>query len=618
MSTLTMQDIADLANVRRPVVSMWRKRTSVRGVSMPFPSPSRVVDGLEQFEKGDIVEWLERTGRGKNREVGLDAAALAVPDGATVEDIVTLLCWCAMTGEDLMGTSHDDRIAGAARHDPDDVLLLGEIRALRADAAVLEFVDDLIGASYGLPDALARVDRGRLTRALGVRDLTADAIDLVRCVTGACATYLGEGVALVGDGPLSLAVCTGFDNVVISDNGRAMRRRAVIMGLPLSDARPRVSVTVTSLVGLDPIDALERADQLVVDLAHDDVAVVLGPASVLCDDLSGPLQQRRAETLRVADLVAAVRLPRGMWREAHRQSLGLWVCLGGADVQFPLVADLGAEAVHLDDLAADIAGALAQSPNRAYRYFRSAELQRVLAGGALVPRGVRALRLRGDDAQSHVDRIHGATLTTTTPLSTLDVLVAPSPGRLRLKRRSLGELRAAGLVSMKRGSRIDPVHASPDGTVPVLPEDELRLDPFDAAQKYPRATRTDPGDVIFVERPLPRAWVDSAGGSLVASPARILRRESAAEFGPYLLATVINEMSPAGSEWETWSVPELTREEADRLEAVLIEAEQYEREVRKRGDAVRELRTALIDGVAAGALTLDAKPTTPGIAVAQH
>jgi hypothetical protein len=228
--------------------------------------------------------------------------------------------------------------------------------------------------------------------------------------------------------------------------------------------------------------------------------------------------------------------------------------------------------------------------------------------------------LRRADSATHLDRVHGATLTTTTPLEPLDVLVAPSPGRFRMRYRSLGELREQKHLIIKRGSRIDPADATPDGTVVVLPADvvgTMRLDPFDASRKYPRAARTDPGDVIFIERPRPRAWVDVTGGALVASPAKIIRLRETAEFGPRALATVINEMCPAGSEWPTWSLPVMARDEADRLEAALVDADRYEREARRRTDAARDLKKALIEGVAAGALTLDAQPTTPGIAGAR-
>jgi hypothetical protein len=90
-----------------------------------------------------------------------------------------------------------------------------------------------------------------------------------------------------------------------------------------------------------------------------------------------------------------------------------------------------------------------------------------------------------------------------------------------------------------------------------------------------------------------------------------------AAIGPLVLATVINEMATAGGEWKTWNVPVLHRDEASRLDEALVRADEFEREARHRSDAARDLKTALIDGVATGALTLDAQATTPGIAVAE-
>ncbi|UGT89738.1 hypothetical protein [Mycobacterium ostraviense] len=86
MNTLTLQDVADLAKLRRPVVSMWRKRPIVRGVSIPFPEPVEVVDGVARFARDEVVDWLTRTGRGKNSEHAYDAPAVAVPDGAELEE----------------------------------------------------------------------------------------------------------------------------------------------------------------------------------------------------------------------------------------------------------------------------------------------------------------------------------------------------------------------------------------------------------------------------------------------------------------------------------------------------------------------------------------------------
>lgn len=618
-----MQDIADLAKVRRPVVTVWRKRPKVRGVSLPFPQPVDEIDGVAHFDSSAVVAWLERTGRGNNRSFNEDAPAIAVPSDIRLEDVVTLLCWHVVTGDDLAGTTYGARVEAAARFDPGDELLLREIQALHSNDAALDYVDNLIASSFGAADALARLESGRLKRVLAVRDLTVEAVELVRCMVRACADFAADGGTLgIEVDDLSLAEIEAGQVLVTDD--RAMRRRAEIRGLAHVRQHDGPRVVVRSVVGLDLPDALDRADEMVVDLRAGDIAVLLGPASALCDVLAGAPEQKRSQTLRAGGLVAALRLARGAWREAHRQSLAVWVCRGGANVGHPRVADLGAVpdgSLDLADLAVDVVGALAQTENRAYRYARRIELASVLAGAPLVPRGVRAVRFVTSDPATHIERAHRATLTTSLKVEPLDVLVAPSMGRIQLRQRSLGELRDQGQLSVKRGSRINPNHASPGGTVRVLPAElvsDIALDPFDAAQQYPRAIRTDPGDVIFVEKSQPKAWVDSIGGALVASPARVIRIAPGADFGPQVLAAAINELAAAGSEWESWSVPDMPSDDAGRLEVALLDIDGFARDLRERLDAAHELKKALIEGLAAGALSLDAQPTTPGVARASR
>ncbi len=617
MTTLTLQDVADLAKVQRPVVSVWRKRPMVRGVSIPFPDPVDTVDGVARFSRDEVVSWLTRTGRGNNVEHEYDAPAISVPDDAALEDVVTLLCWHVLTSEDLAGRSHADLVRLADQFDPENTVLAAEIRELRVSGAVLGYVDDLVEASHGPADALQRVEAGRLKRREELRELTDDAVKLLRCMVEAAAVYLEhDWVVLRAEGsPVALDVAEACELDVVS-NDRALRRRAVIRGIHVRETTVASCVSALSLVGLDIADTLDGVDDAVLELPPGDVAILIGSAAALSDELAGPMQNRRAKALRVNNLVAAVRLPRGLWREAHRQSLAVWVCVGGAQAQQPWVADLGAvEHIELTDVAADVAGALTQTEDRAFRYARRTQLSSVLAGTAVVPRGVRAVLLRGHDETEHVARVHRATLVTTTPLPLLDVLVSPSPGRIHLAHRSLAELQSGKRLILKRGRRIDVSHGSPEGTVRVLPVEmvgTLTLDPFDVEEKYPRAARTEPGDVIFLERPRPRAWVDRAGGAMVACPARIIRLDESAEVGPLVLATIINETASPGSEWQTWTVPVLPRADAERLEAALAEADEYEQQASRRVEAARELKTALINGVAAGALTLDVEHSAPG------
>lgn len=620
MRTLTLQDVADLANVQRPVVSMWRNRPRVRGAVVPFPKAVSRAGGTERFNPVEVVDYLKRTGRGNNADIEYDVAAVAVPDDVELEDLVVLLAWRALTGVELAGTTAAARSNLAEEFDPDDSYLQTEIKAMRPPATTLQYVDELVEASFGLLDALARIERGRLQRELARRELAGEAVSLIARVVAECAVFLdSEDVVLRADGSaVSLAVASECGMAVSSKN-RAMLRRAVIAGTATGRSQGP-GIAFVSAVGLNVGEALDRADVMVLGLEPGRIGVLVGPASALTDSLAGDLQQRRADVLRVGNVVAAVRLPRGLWREAHRQNLALWVCRGGADEHRPCVVDLAAVPdPNLGDLAADIAAGLAQTDARAFRYARRIDRAGVLAGGPLVPRGARAVTLSSAARGSHVEQVHAITLTTTSPLRPVDVLVEPSPGRLRLRHRSLGELREEGKLVLKRGNRIDCTHATPGGTVRILPADDAAaMDPVDAEQLYPHSTRTEPDDVIFVEKPRPRAWVDTVGGAMVATPARILRLGRTAEFGPRVLAAVINETAAPGSEWPTWTVPEMSADEAFRLETTLQEIEQYESEVQRRIDAARNLKKALIDGVAAGALTLDAQPTTPGIAGAKN
>ena len=62
---LSLSDIARLADVKRPVVSMWRRRP-LAGHS--FPRPVGMVFGEERFDAREVAAYLAVTGRGNNRD----------------------------------------------------------------------------------------------------------------------------------------------------------------------------------------------------------------------------------------------------------------------------------------------------------------------------------------------------------------------------------------------------------------------------------------------------------------------------------------------------------------------------------------------------------------------
>ncbi|MEC3894398.1 hypothetical protein [Nocardiopsis sp. LDBS1602] len=623
--TLTMQDIADLARVQRPVVSMWRKRSTVRGEEIPFPSPVHRTSGVEHFDRSAIVEWLQRTGRGNNSEVDLDAPALSVPDEAKLEDLVTLLCLATGTGTELAETTTQQRHDLASTLDQHDEFLLSEVDAMAPSHATLIFADELIEASFGPAEALDRLENGRLGRSTGARDLTTEAIDLVRHVVEACILHLdADGLPLLHSGAsdktrLMFELVRDFRHLIVAGDAskqRALRRRAFIRGITMTAERTSPHVHVLSVVDVEASEALDTIDDLVLDLGPSDLAVILGPAAVLCDDLRGKQEQDRAQTLRPGKLAVALRLPRGLWREAYRQSLGLWVCTGDASRERPLVADLAAmttDELELGDLTSDVTGALESEKARAYRYLRPHNLTQILSSRLpVVPRGVRAPQLATKDVTEHLTRINAATLVTSAPVPTFDVLAEAAPGSMLLRRHSLGELGQLKRIMVKRGSRFDPTRADPTGSVRVLSAsvggELFRLDPFDAAEHHLRAARTEPGDVVFTERPRPAAFVDGVGGSLIATPSRLLRIAPNAGIGPHTMAALINRRPDDANEWRTWNVPIVDAEFVEQLEDALIAAAEHEAWLRKHLVATGDLVSAMINGVAAGAVKLTVPP----------
>ncbi|SDH14403.1 hypothetical protein [Klenkia brasiliensis] len=606
---LTLPDIAALAGVQRPVPSMWRTRTSVRGETIPFPVAVDVINSVEYFAMDDVVAYLAATGRGRNPEYALDAPTMASPVDAGHTSAEMLLTLALVTGEDL---ARADLVALATEVDPDDAFLLGEVRDGGWPADLAGHIDELVAASLGPEDALNRLDGSRLARQVGDRGCTPELVDLVTSVATA-----GRKDAVLdptGDKRLDRALAPHFAAVLSDD--RRLRRQAAILGWAVTTGETTSPVVrVRSLLGRPRDDVLDALDKLAVGLGPGDVAVALGPAATMTDALTGQAEKLRAMTVRPGPLAAVLRLPRGMWRTAHRQSAAIWVLTGGAGRRDVRLADLDdGAALDLTDLSADIAQALApmgsgRTEARAYRYLRSGEREGVLAGGPLVPRGARAQHLLVEDGL--LDRAHAAAAVLSEPLPEVTTAVTAGHGRMVVSLVSLGQLVAAKRLTLRQGRRIAPTDADLTGTVHVLTADgaldAVRLDPFDARARS--GGWTEPGDVVFLERPQPRAMVDTRGGNLVATPSRILRLAENAPVSAHILAARINQARP-GTEWQTWEVPALPRAEAQALSTRLAEVTRYRTELRRKEQALTAWADALVRGVAAGSLAVPDTTTT--------
>lgn len=607
---VTMSDVARIASVTRQAVTNWRSRSA----SVPFPSPKSVVANVEHFDCDEVIDWLEATGRGINASARLDAPTVAIPAGLDVDDAVVLLALRASVGQDLAPLRADERIALAREVDPEDMFLLAEVVRLSGADDLASYVDGQHEASFGPSDALDRLYMSRA--AHGDRGLTVAAVCLLHELADVCRTFLGpDGVSIeLRLEPRARSVATGFESASPHSERAALRLHA-IDGRQVRSIGPLVKVI--SLAGLDDRAVLDAADEIAVNLDADQIAIVIGTASALCDRLSGELYDARKSTLQTGAeahgcaLVASFKLPRGLWRDAHRQSLGVWVLRGATAATAVVVGDLSGSLIDGPELAADVLGALEQTGARSYRYGRVLRYAAVWTSDTVVPPGIGAQPAAALEAESAYDRLVRSTLVTGEAIAGFDLPEARAGTMRPSVTRSLGELVDAGLVHRQSGTRISDEDLDPAGSVRVITADggEPRwIDRLVEAARYRSAVHTEPGDVVFSTNP-PKAVVDETGGAIVASPSRILRPNSArAGIGPRALAATIGRLH-GNTEWKTWQVPSFPAAQVERVETALGAVDEHLSEIHKHEAAAADLVTSLIQGVAAGSVTLD-EPNT--------
>lgn len=667
---LSLSDVAALASVQRPVVSMWRSR-SARS-DQPFPDPVTSVRGRFRFDAAEVAAWLEATGHGNNPDAAADAAVFGVPDGISEDDDETLgagmsavLCLKALVGGTLGDRSMAELTTLAARTDPHDEMLLSEIRSLEDRLLPLaRWADIASDAAYSVEAAFDRL--------LARRQNTADAQPAgssrpalaapLPSLVGALARALSVELAAdpptyadvtPGGGELMLSVLAGSARAVDVDTaatvllpdtgGREARRRLLVHGIhpttvPTDGGRFEVDGPVVHLLqltadaagGLRPERALTAVDDVQLQMDDGQRAIVVAPASVLCDRLADrELDRQRDHLLRLGRVRAVVRLPEGLVTTSPRQRLALWV-LGaahadvGVDMRWTAVADLAdvslSDAV-IDDVVSDLVAAMGNQQMvraHAFRFVRLRQTSVMLAGRrALVGPGVAATKadrtpaadqamavaqlrevLQGDEPRD--------------PLAGVDVMVRQ--GDPVDPAVSIGTAVDQGLVRVVSGSRVDPM-GLPEGQVPVISVGALvaddhatnrAVDALALEAAYPAARRTEPGDVVFCTSPRPRAHVDADGGSVVVYPARVLRIVEPRSSGlvPQVVVTDINQQPATARAWRAWRVRRVPLGQVDAVASALASLQREEERARARAAQVNRLSELVVQGVASRALAL--------------
>ena len=631
---MSLSDIAALARVQRPVVSVWRTRAA--RTQTPFPAPVVREHGQEFFDASQVGSWLAETQRGNNPEAAADAAAFAaLPRIASVEGdaflaTTALLTLRRMIGGPISALSSEDLLDAADEHDPDDDLLFREVDGAGDDRAPLaQYVDELVEAAYTESAAFERLisDRFRADRhALSDTALSNSAVDLMsKTATALAASQPGDPVMVdvtggVGDVLIAIAqeenaardltVITARDDRATT---RLARRRLTahriqyttvdiqndgaftVTGNAVHVAQfPAADDAVMSAVGI-----LSAIDQIVLQMDPAQLAVVIAPSAVLSDaNPEREADRMRSILLRSGRVRAIVRLPAGLRPRNPQQAQTIWV-LGHAHARVELaerwtmVADLSTirlDQVVIDDLVSDLVAALGNLATvraHAFRFARLVLTRTLLASRDSLVAGAReAVRKSprpGAAVAVRIDKLV-TSLSSESDLAVLDRLrVEPTTLRGTTTTSSVEKLISAGHLRYIPGNRIAPDDIDEGdadaagiriiGPAEVLGEHQLghrRIDRLRFAAEYPAGRVTEPGDVVFCTTPRPVAIVDTEGTSVVAYPARILRINPSDPNG--LVPEVIaSDVNSLTSTHKQWKTW-LLRQTGQRQRAVLSDA----------------------------------------------
>lgn len=525
-----LADVALLAKVQRPVVSVWRGRAGV-----PFPSPAGTTGGRELFDADELVEWLEATGRGNNPDVRADVAAFAALSGAPLTDeivfngVTALLSVYAVAGP--LPDDADELLDLADETDPDDEYVYSEIEALGDRLSPLaRYANLLVHAAYSPAPAFEKLmaDRFRTPLAGHARvALTAPAAALAAGVARAVGIQAGfsspvyvDPVAGSSDLLVALAAAAGDrDDIRVampaSAGGRLTRRRLRVHGIacePLPDVDgggfqlPEESVLLMQLPtaerpGMSDLDMLRACNDIALSLTDRQRVVVIGPASALTDRLrpvaAGPgrpaqgsrrvseAAQVRDDILRLRVARAIVRLPAGLVTRSPRQRLALW-CLGPStdpDAEATTVVGDLADTTRTDEvveaLITDVVAAMsgrtgltAHVPHLTRQVFTRELLAR---DGDLV--GPRPGRARPRATADLLARIDAQTAALCEPLPVMPtVSVRPSDTASTTRPTTITSALAAGALTTVPALRIEQATVGASGGVQVIGPEEIHTE----------------------------------------------------------------------------------------------------------------------------------------------
>lgn len=358
---MSMTEIAELADVQRPVVSTWRRRHP------DFPQPATEERGQQLFDAARIVDWLVETGRAERGEVegDLRVHTLArlgtqLPARTLIPALTALVCLRHLSDDEPLDDEMPGLIARLREHadeaDPEDELLASEIRGLRA-SWLPTAVDELVEAAWSTQGAFERIMQVR--DRLGAAEMSSSRLDpmLESLVAGLAdartradrdgEVRLADPYAGVGDLLIAVTGTLRDDQVLHVTAGcadpvaaRLTRRRLAVRDVPEVEYRVRTdldgcldeaAIVVTQLPyrpaeERSALLSLHALNDLLMSLTHGATAIVVASADTTAAlDPTSDAGVLRGELLASGSVKAVIRLPGGLVPYRPGYEIALWV-----------------------------------------------------------------------------------------------------------------------------------------------------------------------------------------------------------------------------------------------------------------------------------------------------
>ncbi|WP_285776495.1 N-6 DNA methylase [Microtetraspora sp. NBRC 13810] len=522
---MSMAEIAEMADVKRPVVTTWRRRHS------DFPRPVSADTGQPFFDAREIAEWLAATGRLERHQAEEDLSFYtlarlgeALPGKDLIAAVTALICLRSLEGDEPLADGTDDPLSGlqdrAARADYEDELLRSEINAIPVGCSWLAgVVDDLVEAAYGGANAFERllVKRRRfdasglyasavvpeLARLIaGVSGVSEKARDtggsvLVTDLAAGPGDFLAAAARLLrDDSPMFTAA--EIDPYLV----RLTRRRLAVNEIPLMDLDIRVGAQLPDETG-DPdviltqvpyrpveersaLQTIAWMDDISVRLATGKTAVILGPADILTGELKpfSAEERRRADLLKTGMVEAVIRLPGGLVPYRPGYQTAIWVLSAEPDPRWQrrvLLADVSEHS-----LTADVVDALIEDvvtwrrpgfmpQEHARRFAVQVSIDDLTATPKpLVARPATTIQASTTTPADTIARtnelereLYWSGVRAYLGGSPINSGLAVSAGR-SVPMVTLGKLTRDGQMQLRKGSRVEAEHLGVTGNYPVL------------------------------------------------------------------------------------------------------------------------------------------------------